>query len=169
MRKKDKERFFELIDENYKSLEKFTLYLTQNRDSAKDLIQDTILAAFDSFKSLVKEEAFLSFVFTICSRTFYKSKNNKYERSAQEPDELLANDLSIEDKTDLKLIYEEINNLNLEEREILLLHEIVGFKYKEIAEIKQISIENVKVKIHRTKKKLIENLKINEEVKNEKS
>lgn len=164
MRKKDKERFFELIDENYKSLEKFTLYLTQNRDSAKDLIQDTILVAYDSFKSLKKEEAFLSFLFTICSRIYYKSKKQKYEKAPQEPDELLANEISIEDKTDLKLIYEEINKLNPNDREIILLHEIVGFKYKEIAEIKDISIDNVKVKIHRIKKKLIENLKINEEV-----
>jgi RNA polymerase sigma-70 factor (ECF subfamily) len=49
----------------------------------------------------------------------------------------------------LRIVREEIDRLPEDYREILLLRDIQGLSYNEIAEILGISLSNVKVRIHR--------------------
>ncbi len=44
--------------------------------------------------------------------------------------------------------------LNSEDNELIYLREYEGYSYKEIAEITEQSLENVKIKIFRTRQKL---------------
>lgn len=157
-----KKRFFELIDKYYKNLERFALHLTRNRDVAKDLIGETVIAAYNGKNSIRDEQAFLSFVFTICYRQYSKFLKSIPKISEQSPDELFNRELSPEERTDLSIIYEILNTLDPQDKEIILLHEVSGFKYREIAEILNISLDNVKVKLHRAKQKVSDLILINE-------
>lgn len=157
-----KKRFFKLIDEFYSNLERFALHLTRNRDFAKDLVSDTVIAAYNGRKSIRDEQAFLSYIFTICRRIYYRELKKAINYTEQTPDEIFSRELSPEIRTDLVIIYNALDSIEPEEKELILLHEISGFKYREIAEIMNISIDNVKVKLHRAKNKVSEILSINE-------
>jgi RNA polymerase sigma-70 factor (ECF subfamily) len=49
--------------------------------------------------------------------------------------------------------------LNSDENELIYLREYEGYSYKEIAELTEQSLENIKIKIFRVRKKLREILK----------
>jgi RNA polymerase sigma-70 factor (ECF subfamily) len=57
-------------------------------------------------------------------------------------DEVITND-------SLRIVKEEINKLPEDYKEILLMRDIEGLSYNEIAEILDIKLSNVKVRIHR--------------------
>jgi RNA polymerase sigma-70 factor (ECF subfamily) len=161
---KRKEKYFKLIDKFYSNLEKFALNMTRNREKAKDLISETIVQSFDGYKRLRSDDAFLSFLFTICSRIYYSDLRKQNVTKIEEPDSLFSNSISPEDKTDITILQESIDELPDIQKEILILYEIIGFKYKEIAEIKNISIDNVKVILHRARKNLKEMLLVSEKI-----
>jgi len=56
-------------------------------------------------------------------------------------------------------IKEALLQLDFEESELIYLREYEGYSYKEIAELTEHSLENVKIKIFRVRKKLREILK----------
>ncbi len=155
---KSHEKYFKLVDEFYPNLEKFALNMSRNRDVAKDLVSETILKSYDGFRKLRSEKAFLSYLFTICSRLYYSHLKKTRNFATEEPDSLFSNFMSPEDKTDVSILQESIDELPDMQREILILYEIIGFKYKEIADIKDISIDNVKVILHRARTNLKEML-----------
>ncbi len=158
-----KDIFFKLLDQVYPNLEKFALNMTRNRDIARDVVSETVIAAYDSFDKLRNEKAFLSFIFTIAKRKFYEIINDKNIRlvnTDQEIDELFATQLSPEDNADINLIMEAIHELQDDQKEALILYEIIGLKYKEIAEIHDISLNTVKIRIHRARNALSESLNI---------
>jgi RNA polymerase sigma-70 factor (ECF subfamily) len=156
-----KEKFFGLLEPVYDRLERFALNMTRSRDAAKDVVGETIIAAFDAFGSLKNEKAMLSFLFTICSRKYYDRlrQNGRHPESAPEQiDRLYSTEASPDEIADIALLHDAIDRLPPNLKEILLLYEIAGLKYREIAIIKDISINNVKITIHRARGSLAEML-----------
>ncbi|MCK5741964.1 MAG: RNA polymerase sigma factor [Chlorobi bacterium] len=157
-------RFMELLEPVYERLERFALSMTRNRDDAKDVVGETILNALAQFDSLRNEQAFLSFLFTIASRVFYRElrRRDKYQIvGTQDIDELFGDRLSPEDQSDLNLLFEAAESLPVKHREALFLYYLTGFSQKEIAEIQKTTATNVKLRIFRARRKLRNDLKLN--------
>ena len=55
-------------------------------------------------------------------------------------------------------VHEYVDRLPPDHRTVLILKEIEGFKNREIAEILQISLDNVKVRLHRARARLKQEL-----------
>ena len=157
-------RFMELLNPVYERLERFALSMTRNRDDAKDIVGETILKALAQFDSLRNEQAFLSFLFTIASRIFYRElkRRDKYQIvGTQDIDELFGDRLSPEDQSDLSLLFEAAEFLPVKHKEALFLYYLTGFSQKEIAEIQKTTATNVKLRIFRARRKLRNDLKLN--------
>ncbi|MCX6148667.1 MAG: sigma-70 family RNA polymerase sigma factor [Candidatus Kapabacteria bacterium] len=147
-------------------LERYVLNLTRNRNDAKDIISETILIAYQNFEQIENKVALLSYLFTISRRLFYQEKYKKKRidySSTEFIDELISDDISQEDKMDIQILYKAIDELEENQRETIILAEIMGFAHKEIAKIQDTTVANIKIRIFRAKKALKIKLKIEEE------
>jgi len=93
----------------------------------------------------------------------YRRKNKIEFTSMAEDENIETDDNDVEDfvvkKEFFEKLYEAIEMLDEEYKEILKLRLLYDYDYKKIAEIVNISNENVRVKFHRAKKMLLEYLK----------
>lgn len=144
-----------LLSPIYPNVEKFALYLTHNRDDAKDILGETMLIAYEQFEKLRDEKAFLSFLLTIVSR-LHKQRLRYAKRfdSSDNIEELFDQGVSPENKADVGFLYSALEQLPERQREAVILAEIMGFQHKEIQKIQGGTLTGVKVRIFRAKKKL---------------
>ena len=151
----------------------FAYRLTLDSDDAKDLLQDTYLKAFrfiDSFQQGTNAKAWL---FRILKNSFI----NDYRKKSKEPskvdyqevesfynsedvDRQITPDLRVEALQDM--IGDEIsialNSLDVDFRTVIILCDLEGFKYEEMAKILDIPIGTVRSRLHRARNLLKEKL-----------
>lgn len=155
------------------SMYNFAYRLTLDPDDAKDLLQDTYLKAFrfiDSFQQGTNAKAWL---FRILKNSFI----NDYRKKSKEPskvdyqevetfynsedvDRQITPDLRVEALQDM--IGDEIsialNSLDVDFRTVIILCDLEGFKYEEMAKILDIPIGTVRSRLHRARNLLKEKL-----------
>lgn len=155
------------------SMYNFAYRLTLDSDDAKDLLQDTYLKAFrfiDSFQQGTNAKAWL---FRILKNSFI----NDYRKKSKEPskvdyqevetfynsedvDRQITPDLRVEALQDM--IGDEIsialNSLDVDFRTVIILCDLEGFKYEEMAKILDIPIGTVRSRLHRARNLLKEKL-----------
>ena len=155
------------------SMYNFAYRLTLDSDDAKDLLQDTYLKAFrfiDSFQQGTNAKAWL---FRILKNSFI----NDYRKKSKEPskidyqevetfynsedvDRQITPDLRVEALQDM--IGDEIsialNSLDVDFRTVIILCDLEGFKYDEMAKILDIPIGTVRSRLHRARNLLKEKL-----------
>ena len=151
----------------------FAYRLTLDSDDAKDLLQDTYLKAFrfiDSFQQGTNAKAWL---FRILKNSFI----NDYRKKSKEPskvdyqevesfynsedvDRQITPDLRVEALQDM--IGDEIsialNSLDVDFRTVIILCDLEGFKYEEMAKILDIPIGTVRSRLHRARNLLKDKL-----------
>jgi RNA polymerase sigma factor (sigma-70 family) len=155
------------------SMYNFAYRLTLDADDSKDLLQDTYLKAFrfiDSFQQGTNAKAWL---FRILKNSFI----NDYRKKSKEPskvdyqevesfynsedvDRQITPDLRVEALQDM--IGDEIsialNSLDVDFRTVIILCDLEGFKYEEMAKILDIPIGTVRSRLHRARNLLKEKL-----------
>jgi len=123
----------------------------------RDLMNETLLIAFDKFDSLRSKDAFLSFLFGISVRVLSNNHQKKKEVQLIENgrEEKTLNSIADgEALTDVHFLYEALAMLNEEQRESIILFEISGFSIKEIATIQNSTESSVKQRLRRGRIKL---------------
>jgi RNA polymerase sigma-70 factor (ECF subfamily) len=126
-----------------------------------DVVQETYLkirGAAHLYQPMGKP---LAWIFTI-TRNLSMSKLRIRKQSAATPEEDMEDKLSfsyVQDSTDKIVLRAALSILELEEREIILLHAISGFKHREIADNLGMSLGTVLSKYHRGLNKLRKYLK----------
>jgi RNA polymerase sigma-70 factor (ECF subfamily) len=137
-------------------------WLAGNDHDAQDVTQEASLRAFKFFGSFRGENA-RAWLLTIVRNTFFNwlKKNRPPEIAGQLNDE----DLAIEDVpvnaegihlrlADVAAVRCAIAELPVEFREIVVLREMEGFSYKEIADLSDIPIGTVMSRLARARKQL---------------
>lgn len=140
----------------------FAYMLTNNRDDAYDLLQDTTLKALDNEEKFTEGTNFKGWVFTIMRNTFI----NNYRRQVRNAtvvdntQDLYHLNLSQESGLDTpdgtvaaKEISKAINSFSDEYREPFTLF-IAGYKYNEIAEKMNLPLGTVKSRIFFARRRL---------------
>lgn len=122
---------------------------------AEDLLQETFIKLYDSGKQSRLIENFPAYLMTIARNLClsYRARNRK----AYVPVEdfhLTARDVPYEHKELLQLIQTSLELLPEDYREAFVLREYNGLTYNEISEVIGESLDVVKVRIFRAKKKL---------------
>lgn len=139
------------------SLERYALHLTHRRDEARELVADTIAAAYERFDSLKEERAFLSFLFTIASRTWQARRRHAARQVSTLPeqfDQLFDATASADVQADVRLLHEAIATLPDEQRQAIILFEVMGMSVADVAAAQGSTTVAVKVRLHRARKRL---------------
>ena len=167
----------ELIKREQKNIYASFCFLNAPKESICDLTQETLLRMSKNIKNLKNPKYFKSWLGQIISNLFYDELRKKQKHSAaisidtywlNNDDENCAlnicdNNCQPDEKTLNKelteIIREMIGKLPEHFRLVIILREIQGLSYEEIANITQTSIGTVKSRISRARNKLQENLK----------
>ena len=144
-------------------LNAFAYKLTQDKERAKDLYQETTFRALTYKNKFQTGTNFKAWVFTIMRNIFINQYRRKVKSGTifdNSKELYLITNSKGHEQTPVsqiatKDIEEKIESLSSEYKEPFVLH-FKGFKYKEIAEQLQIPIGTVKSRIFIARKKLID-------------
>lgn len=126
----------------------------------KDLMQDTVVVAFEKFDELQNKASFLSFLFGTSTKILANANRKKHEELWQESYvEKQQTQPSIEKQLEIDDLYKAMALLPDNQREALILFEISGFSVKEISAIQESSEDAVKQRLSRGRKELAQLLK----------
>lgn len=157
----DSEALAILIDKHKNIAYDLAFGIVKNEEDAKDITQDSFLKVLENVDGFRNESKFSTWLYRIVynqSIAFIK-KSNKYESLSLEnvsSFEHLDNTDIIEDSH--KELHRAIDHLENTERNIIMLFYIGSKSIKQIAKITGLSISNIKVILHRTRKKLYNKL-----------
>jgi RNA polymerase sigma factor (sigma-70 family) len=165
--KRNKDRIFEQeFLPHADALYTFAFHLTYKEEDAHDLVQDTFLKAYRFIDSYIAGTNAKAWLFKILKNTFI----NEYRRKSKEPNRVDIDDVAayqdVDDAShvgslDLReevvqgLIGDEVtkavNELPVDFRTVILLCDVEGFSYEEIAKIVDIPVGTVRSRLHRAR------------------
>ena len=153
----------------FDQLYNFAHWLTQNREEAEDLVQETYAKALKGFSSFQLGTNFRAWMYRILRNTFLTSRTGLRAGATVPLDsEEDGPELAVEDetpetilmkRTDSELVQNAIDDLPVHHREILLLCEVEEMSYQEIAETLSIPIGTVMSRLSRARKALRDGLR----------
>lgn len=153
-------QLLEEIYQQYKPLIYNYLYRsTLNHHTAEELTQDTFLKVYKSIHQFRKESSLKTWLFTIARNTFLDSiKMKQNQEEAFDPTEVLMIDQSDAfSSLDEKLLIRKILlKLSEKERTLIILRDYYYFEYREILKIIGSTEGQVKIGLHRGRKKFKE-------------
>jgi RNA polymerase sigma-70 factor, ECF subfamily len=154
----------------FDQLYNFAHWLTQNREEAEDLVQETYAKALKGFSSFQLGTNFRAWMYRILRNTFLTSRTGLRATSTIPLDsEEDGPEVAVEKETpettllkrsDSQLVQNAINDLPVHYREILLLCEVEEMSYQEIAETLSIPIGTVMSRLSRARKTLRDGLRL---------
>jgi RNA polymerase sigma factor (sigma-70 family) len=136
-------------------------WLTRNGHDAEDVVQEAFLRAFKFFSGFHGEDG-RAWLLTIVRNTFYTwlQQNRRHELTTDldEVQEVESHDPSpeaiLQQNIDHALLREALEALPVEYREVVILRELEGFSYKEIADLADMPIGTVMSRLARARKRL---------------
>lgn len=147
----------------------YALRMTGNTEDSKDLLQETFLKAFRFWDKFEQGTNLRAWLFRIMKNTYI----NVYRKESKEPDKVDYNDIENyydlirdqnSDDNDLQAkifgqlldddVSKALESLPEEFRTVVILCDIEGLSYEEIAEFSQIPVGTVRSRLHRGRKLL---------------
>jgi RNA polymerase sigma-70 factor (ECF subfamily) len=143
------------------------LKLTGNRSDAEDLAQDVFIKSYSALKGFRREADFGTWLHRITVNMYlnYKKKNSRMnilyiddpvktdngEISREIADSSADPLQEVEEKEDRSAVRQALDSLSPEHKAVLVLREIEGYSYEEIAQITQSSLGTVKSRMNRAR------------------
>lgn len=151
------------FDEVYARYEKriyaYCIVIVGDRDRANDVFQEVFIKVYKALHTIKDREKIVNWIFRIARNeclNMVKTVQRSAKRHVDLDDPLYLNvgteGSSYSDEIDH--LFACINRLNPDYREVLVLAEFEGMTMKEISELTGLTMSNVKVRIHRAKRKL---------------
>jgi len=145
--------------------------MTRNSEDAEDLVQETYLKAYKYYDKFAEGTNFKAWLFKIMKNTFinnYRKKqqtppqsdfadieesfesqvSDQHKRKIKDPEEELLTDVLDED------VQRALDELPPDYRMVVLLADLEGFSYKEIAEILEVPVGTVMSRLYRGRRLL---------------
>lgn len=151
--------FAKLIDEYKQMVYSLCMKMVQNIEEAEEITQDTFVKAYKGLSKFKQKSKFSTWLYQI---TYFTAVNHlrkkkhevddKYLEIDQHAEEEVPNSLEQEDKR--RLILEGMKHLNPKERAVINLFYLEEMDTNEVADITKMNVSNVKVSLHRARKKL---------------
>jgi RNA polymerase sigma-70 factor (ECF subfamily) len=140
--------------------------MLKNREEAEEVAQDTFLKAYRSLKKFKKQSKFSTWLYKIvynqCISELRKKKQVVYSVDDEQYNfdiEDTYNKVDQLEESDKKdYIEKAVKQLSEEDKMIVTLYYQQELPTEEVAEIMNLSVSNVKVKLYRARKKLYESL-----------
>ena len=154
-------KFDRLIAPWRDDLFRYAFWLSRDPDLAQDIVQDALLRAWRSIDSLRDEGAVKTWLLTIVRREHARV----YERKRLETKDIdgltMAENalIAVGHDTDVDDMRRALFNLESDYREPLVLQVLLGFSTQEIADLMGIKTGAVLTRLHRARKKLVDNVR----------
>lgn len=167
--KKGDKQAFEIIVKKYMKRAYFSaLALTHSQDDALDLSQEAFVRAYKSMKNFNPEMKFFTWYYRILKNLFlnFRRDTSKIKNFTSEGYEVLElieepsdNVRELVEANDLhNILWENINQLEDSQREIIILKDFQDYSYKEISELLEIPIGTVMSRLFNARKNLKEKM-----------
>lgn len=150
---------FERLVENYRNRAfSFVLAHLRNLEDARDIVQESFIRIYENLDRIDENRKFFSYFYKTVQNGIYSHLRRK-KREKTVPEEAAEDiirywnngQLSTEEKL---FLLGALDSLPPEEKNIVILRFFEGMNDGEIAAVTGLTEENVRVKIHRAKKKL---------------
>ena len=155
---KKQKHFLKLYKPIHDRFERFCRARVYGGMEYKDLMNESLLIAFEKLDTLKSEKAFLSFLIGISIRVLANHNKKKKEDSLVKIEQLnhIESSAKTEADAEVHLLHEALNKLPEAQKEALILFEISGFSIKEVAKIQEASESAIKQRLKRGREKLTE-------------
>ena len=165
----DANAFETLVLEYEKNVYNIALRMTGNSEDAADMTQEAFIKAYNSLQSFRGDSKFSVWLYRIVSnvcRDFLRSKNRRptvslsvedddgEDAQLDVADESQSPELLLDRKLTRDSVRRGLDSLPPDYRQILLLREIQGLSYDEIAQALSLEVGTVKSRIFRARKRL---------------
>ena len=160
-------RFEEVVLPHLDAAFNYARWLTRNETDAEDVVQDAYVRALRFFPSLRGENA-RAWLLTIVRHTWYARMSSRHgaqettafdetrsQRRAEglDPEALLLQRQTVDD------VRAALEQLPIEFREVVVLRELEGFSYKEIADVTGVPLGTVMSRLARGRQRLLAMMK----------
>jgi len=154
--RQQQKKFLTLYEPVHDRFERFCRARVFGKMDYQDLMNESLLVAYQKLDSLQSEQAFLSFLIGISRRLLANQHRKKSEDTLHQLEEQDQLDVNANAERDIEvyLLHQALATLPEEQRESLILFEITGFSIKEIAALHQASESAVKQRLKRGRAQL---------------
>ena len=152
-----------LVDKHKDMVFTIALRIVRNREDAEEIAQDVFVKAYQALATFKKESKFSTWLYRIVHNTaISKTRKKQFETTDLNYDIVenyseddINEDLNrLDNNEQKKVINTVLKKLNPEDHMLVTLYYFKEYSTEEISEIVNISQSNVKVKLHRIRKKL---------------
>jgi RNA polymerase sigma-70 factor (ECF subfamily) len=163
LREKDKlARFEQTISPHLDAAYNLARWLTRNEHDAQDMVQEAYLRAFkflDAFQGVDGRAWLLTIVRNVCYTWLQQNRAHEMTTMFDEEIHNVDSDASnpatlVLQSADQQILRHALDELPVEFREVVVLRELEGFSYKEIAEIANIPAGTVMSRLARARERL---------------
>ncbi len=151
-----------LHDKYYEKIRKFILSHTRDEWSADDIVQETFIKVDQNISSVKDKHKISAWIYKIAYNLCMDYHKNHQTLLFKKSKELTFQIAGIEIQKKMEqnqmgaCVQDKIRLLPEKYRSVLLLFDLEGFSHDEISQILDISCENAKVRLHRSRKMLKE-------------
>ncbi|WP_280745357.1 MULTISPECIES: sigma-70 family RNA polymerase sigma factor [unclassified Parabacteroides] len=157
-----------LLDRYSRPVHTLILKIVRSNEDAEELTQDVFLKVFKHLKTFKGDSSFSTWIYRIAYNTAISdTRKKKHEFLAME--EAMINNVSEEEvaqalgytdaSEQMAMLDAALAKLPPDERALILLFYMEGKSIEEVSVISELSVSNVKTKLHRIRKKLFVLLK----------
>jgi len=157
--------FWEIYDEHYVRVKRVIRALVRDEWASDDLTQETFVKVQDHLAELRDPAKVASWIFRIAynlCQDHFRKKGEFPDRGQDLEESGIAEEISTEKQLEQHqmgaCVQQEIDRLPESLRTVLILSDMMEFNQREIADVLGITVENVKVRLHRARKRLREYL-----------
>lgn len=172
-----REAFDVLLEKYYKKIYNLAYRYVGDQEEASDLTQEIFAAAYQNLKKFRGDSKFSTWLFQIATnrgknrfkylkrRGYFVNKgqaNNDEDRDFQQqsvPDFSTNPETMLAGKQIQKIVQQAIDELEPDHKEIVILRDIEGFSYEEIAQLLDLPEGTTKSRLHRARMVVKEKLK----------
>ena len=161
-----------IFEKYYKRVYHTAYFIVKDPDLAQDILQESFVKAFRNIDRVHEIEKIGAWLATITTRTAIdhlrkmKRRNDfaaddvflTKELSSTEIDQTSIVEIAAEKKLIQKVMWEELEKLTPDHKEVLYLYYYEDLTYEEISELLDVKLATVKTRVHRAKLKLKEAL-----------
>ena len=163
-KKQEKDQFERLAGESERQVYAVCYHMMGSREDAQDCAQETMLRAFKAFGSFRRDASFSTWItriaMNVCTDALRKRRSvasldaMREETNFDLPDTSPTAYTRLEQKERMRLLREGLDELPEEMRQIIVLRDMRGMSYEEIAETLELPLGTVKSRVSRAREKL---------------
>ncbi|HEY69857.1 MAG TPA: RNA polymerase sigma factor [Anaerolineae bacterium] len=150
--------FEELYETNVNDVYRFTYWLAGDHSEAEDITSETFVRAWTR-RNTIRTETLKAYLFAIARNTFLRRRRKQKQVTSLDEQHADTNPgpaMVTEQRFEINMVHRILQTLPELDRAAFLMRVELELPYAEIARALKISLSAAKVKVHRVRKRLIQ-------------